>query len=120
VWLTECAPSGEGGRVAAFGLRQLDVPINVVPDAAVGWLMGQQKLDALVLRGDRVAANGDAGVLLGGLSAALLAKAAGLPVHVLAPRSAFDPLVALPVSPTPTSDVVRAELITSLVTEASN
>ncbi|MEP7360286.1 MAG: hypothetical protein ABI744_01775 [Chloroflexota bacterium] len=124
VWLTEAAPSGEGGRVAAFGLRQLDVPFNVIPDAAVGWLLDQHKVDALVLRGDRVAANGDVGVLIGGLSAALLARAADAPVVVLAPRSAFDrgapDGAALRIGTLPTNDVVRAELITSLVTQGGN
>jgi methylthioribose-1-phosphate isomerase len=112
-WVTECAPSREGGRVAAFGLRQLDVPFNVIPDTAVGWLLDQHRVDALVLRGDRVAANGDVGVLIGGLSAALLARANGVPVYVLAPQSAFDPVAALAVSATPTGDVVRADLISS-------
>jgi methylthioribose-1-phosphate isomerase len=120
VWVTECAPSGEGGRVAAFGLRQLDVPFNVVPDAAVGWLLDQHKVDALVLRGDRVAANGDVGVLIGGLAAAIVAKVNEVPVYVLAPRSAFDATESLGPSATPTSDVVRTDLITAALTEARN
>ncbi len=118
VWVTECAPSGEGGRVAAFGLRQLDVPFNVIPDAAVGWLLGQHKVDALVLRGDRAATNGDVGVLIGGLAAAVVAKFNEVPVHVLAPRSAFDATESLSVSTTPTNDVVHSGLINAVLTEA--
>jgi methylthioribose-1-phosphate isomerase len=116
VWLTEAAPSGEGHRVAAFGLRQLDVAFDLIPDAAVGWVLGQKKIDALLLRGDRVATNGDVGVLIGGLSAATLAKASGVPVYVLAPRTAFDTTAAsITVSTTPTSDIVRADLVTTVV-----
>ena len=130
-WVTEAAPGGEGSRVAAFTLRQLDLPFTVIPDAAVGWLMDQRGVDALLLRGDRIAANGDCGVLIGGLSAALVAAAAGVPVHVLAPRSAFDAGAAdgaalraeTSFAPgatrlNPQCDVVAHDLVTRLISEA--
>ncbi|MEP7159361.1 MAG: hypothetical protein ABI797_08020, partial [Chloroflexota bacterium] len=102
VWLTEAAPTGEGGRIAASQLRQLDVGHTVVPDSAVAWLLERQQIDALLLRGDRIAANGDTGVLLGGLGAARLVAAAGVPVHVLAPRVSIDAAAA-------TGDQIRAD-----------
>jgi methylthioribose-1-phosphate isomerase len=130
VWLTDVSPSGEGGRVAAFQMRQLEVPFTVIPDAAVGWLMDQQILSALLLRGDRIAANGDCSVLIGGRSAAVVAQSAGVPVVVLAPRSAFDASaadaaalradVAFAAGTTrvnPSTDVVPAALISSVVTQ---
>ncbi len=132
VWVTDAAPGGEGGRVAAFGLRQLDVPLTVIPDAAVGWLFDHRRVDALLLRGDRVCANTDCGVLIGGLSAALVAAAAGVPVHVLAPLNAVDPgaadgaairvdtsFAAGATRLNPQSDVVPAELITRIISERS-
>jgi methylthioribose-1-phosphate isomerase len=130
VWLTEAAPGGEGGRVAAFGLGQLDVPFTVIPDAAVGWLIDRHSVAALVLRGDRVAANTDCGVLVGGLTAAIVAAAADVPVIVLAPRNSFDPAAAdgaaLRAGETfapgarlnPSSDVVPHDLVRQLVSEA--
>lgn len=131
VWVTDVAPSGEGGRVAAFSLRQLDVPFTVIPDSAVGWLMDQRQVSGLLLRGDRVAANGDCGVLIGGLSAALVAAAASVPVYVLAPRSAFDQNAAdgaalragTAFAPgatriNPLSDVVPHDLVARLISEA--
>jgi len=130
VWVTDAAPGGEGGRVAAFGLRQLDVPFTVIPDTAVGWLFDHRRVDALLLRGDRVCVNRDCGVLVGGLSAALVAASAGVPVHVLAPLSAFDPAAAdraalladtsFATGATrlnPHSDVVPADLITRVISE---
>ncbi|MEP7379523.1 MAG: hypothetical protein ABI725_08195 [Chloroflexota bacterium] len=123
VWLTDAAPSGEGGRVAAYQLRQLDVPLTVIPDSALGWLFDRRGVDALVLRGDRVAANGDCGVLVGGLTAAIVAAAADVPVYVLAPGNALDPAAAdgaarrVDASFVPTSDVVPAQLITRLISE---
>lgn len=123
VWLTDAAPSGEGGRVAAYQLRQLDVPHTVIPDSALGWLFDTRRMDAVLLRGDRMAANGDCGVLVGGLSAAIVAAAADVPVHVLAPRNAFDPAAAdgaalrVDAPFVPTSDVVPAQLITGVISE---
>jgi methylthioribose-1-phosphate isomerase len=123
VWVTAAAPGGEGGRVTAFSLRQLDVPYTVIPDAAVGWLFANRHVDALLLRGDRVAENGDCGVLIGGLSAAVVAATAQAPVYVLAPRSAYEPApdgVDMRTAEAPTSDVVDAHLITRVITEAAN
>lgn len=91
VWLTEASPSGEGSRIAALQLTQLDIAHTVVPDSAVGWLFHHRRLDAAVLRGDRIAANGDAGVLVGGAAIARIAESAGVPVLVLAPSAATDP-----------------------------
>lgn len=114
VWVTDAAPSGEG-RVAAYQLGQLDLPFTVLPDSAVGWLFNSRPVDALLLRGDRVANNGDCGVLLGGVAAAVLAKAANVPVYVLAPRAAHESAATLEKSATPTADVLRSELITKVV-----
>jgi methylthioribose-1-phosphate isomerase len=76
-----------------------------------------------LLRGDRVATNGDCGVLIGGLPAALVAATADVPVYVLAPRCAYDPDAAdgaaLRTGAMPTLDVVPAHLITSLMNEAA-
>jgi methylthioribose-1-phosphate isomerase len=131
VWLTEAAPTGDGGRIAASQLRQLDVAHTVVPDSAVAWLLERQTIDALLLRGDRIAANGDTGVLVGGLGAARLAAAASVPVHVIAPRISIDPAAATgdqiradsafataAARLDPSQDVVPAELIGAFVTDA--
>jgi methylthioribose-1-phosphate isomerase len=126
-WLTEAAPGREGARVAALQMRHLDVPFTLVPDSAVGWLFDNQRVDALLLRGDRVSAKGDSGVLIGGLGAARLAADAGVPVHVLAPLASIDAAAAdgaairgLPSLAAAGSahDVVPAELITYFITEA--
>ena len=91
VWLTEAAPSGEGARIAALQLAQLDIAHTIVPDSAAGWLFDHRRLDGVLLRGDRICVNGDCGVLIGGLAVARLAAASGVPVHVLASATSFDP-----------------------------
>jgi methylthioribose-1-phosphate isomerase len=129
IWLTEAAPSGEGSRVAAFGLRQLDVPHTVVPDSALGWVFSGRHIDAVLLRGDAIAGFGDCGVLVGGLAAAAVASVAGVPVFVLAPTSAisdarygteFEHSRVTPGATrfSPTMDVVSPGLITRVISEA--
>ena len=90
VWLTDAAPSHEGSRITAMQLAQLDVPHTVIPDSASGWLLASRRLDAVVLRGDTVANNGETATLLGARAIAQLASEAGVPVHVLAPETAWD------------------------------
>ena len=69
-------------------------PHTIIPDAAVGWLLANRRIDAVLLRGDVVCANGDVGTVVGSLGIARLAAAASVPVYVLAPRSAIDPAAA--------------------------
>lgn len=90
VWVTEAAPSGEGARIWALELTQLGIPHTVIPDSAAGWLFANRRVAAVVLRGDTVVSNGETATLLGGLALAQLGADARVPVHVLAPESAWD------------------------------
>ncbi|HYI22317.1 MAG TPA: hypothetical protein VEX62_06735, partial [Candidatus Limnocylindrales bacterium] len=94
VWVTDAAPSAEGSRISSLQLAQADIPHTVIPDAAVAWVLASRRLDAVLLRGDRVCANGDTGALVGSLNVAQLAGQAGVPVNVLAPLSAVDAAAA--------------------------
>jgi methylthioribose-1-phosphate isomerase len=89
VWLTDAAPGMEG-RIAALQLMQADVPHTVISDSAVGWLLSSRRLDAALIRGDYVCANGDTSSVIGSLNVAALAGAAGVQVLVIAPKSAVD------------------------------
>jgi methylthioribose-1-phosphate isomerase len=90
VWVTEAAPSMEGTRVTALQLTQLDVPHTVIPDSAVSWLFSSREVSAALLRGDTLAANGEAVALMGSLSVAVQAREAGVDVLVLAPEAALN------------------------------
>ncbi len=120
VWLPEGGPDQEGRRITAFTLRQLDVPFTVVPDSALGWVFDGRRIDALVLRGDRVAANGDCVGPVGGLPAAVVAASAGVPAYVLAPLHAYggDPF-AISGSSNPIADVIHGTYITRVISEAA-
>ena len=135
VWVTEGAPTSEGSRITALQLTQLDLPHTVIPDSAVAWLFANRKLDAVVLRGDTVAAYGETAATLGSLAVAQLASDAGVPVDVLAPdcswdrkKSSLDELVldlrsaaelgsAGRARLTPVFDIVPARVVTAYVSE---
>jgi len=90
VWVPEAAPSMEGARLAALQLTQADIPHTILADSAAGWLLSSRHIDAALLRGDTVAANGDACGLIGSLSVARLAASVDVAVYVVAPQTSFD------------------------------
>lgn len=129
-WVTEAAPGQEGQRLSAPQLALLDVPHTVLPDSAVAWVIDHYPIDAVLLRADRVAANGDTSSVVGSLNVARLAAVSAAPVHACAPDSARDPLAAsgsqmAQAAPAlgaagvlaAETDIVPAELITSMFTE---
>jgi methylthioribose-1-phosphate isomerase len=135
VWITTASPSDEGVRVTAHTLAQHDVPHTLIPDAAVGWLLANRSLTGVIVRGDTVFENGDVLSLIGARSVAVLSRQADVPLFVLAPRAAHDSTGSLgsgerptPRSPAesggalrarlnPITDVVPAELVTTVVSE---
>jgi methylthioribose-1-phosphate isomerase len=90
VWVAAGSPGGEGTRITALQLTQLDVPHTLIPDSAIGWLFASREIGAVALRGDTVVSNGDVISVLGARGVAQLAHDSGVPVHVLAPRICWD------------------------------
>ncbi|MGI8533593.1 MAG: hypothetical protein ACR2LP_01755 [Candidatus Limnocylindrales bacterium] len=89
VWLTTGMPTMEGSRASAWELSQAGLPHTVLPDPAVAWLFANERLDAVVLGADWLAANGDAAVLTGAAAMAIIA-AAGPTEHAAAPDERPD------------------------------
>lgn len=97
-WVAAGAPTMEGARATSWELGQADLAHTVVPDAALGWLLQRQSIDAVLLGVEWLAANGDAAVLAGGTAIATLARVGrerGAPhrtqVLLCAPLSCYDP-----------------------------
>jgi methylthioribose-1-phosphate isomerase len=110
-WVTESRPGMEGARLASWELATLDIDHLVVPDTAVGALLERERIDALILAGDWIAANGDVGGLVGSRVVAGMAAMANapVPVFVVAPVATFDPATpdgtAIPVEERPGRDL---------------
>ncbi len=148
VFITEGRPFMDGARLASWELRQAGVEHKIVPDAAAAWLFGRQPVDAIVVRGEWVAANGDTAALVGSRGLAQQAAAArsdgrGPRLLVVAPAAAVDSTTAdgdaipselrpsrelvayladTPIRPSdavvPAADIIPAGLIDGLVGEA--
>ncbi|MFN8521210.1 MAG: hypothetical protein U0667_17915 [Chloroflexota bacterium] len=97
IWVTETRPLMDGARLASWELATLGIEHTVLPDAAVGALFERERIDAVLLGGEWVAANGDVGAISGSrVVAGMAATASGgpVPVFVVAPIATFDPLTA--------------------------
>ena len=96
VFVAEGRPRLEGARLAAWELRLAGIEHTIVADAAVGWLMATEPLDAVLMGADWIAADGD---LVAGIGARPVAELAALglggggptPVYVLAPSVTVAP-----------------------------
>ncbi len=140
---TESRPLLQGARLTAYELDRLDIPYQLIVDAAAAGLMARGEIDAVIVGCDRVAANGDVANKVGTYGLALAARAAGIPFIVAGPTSTIDTgcpngaaitieerdpdevrsaagvLLTLPDRPArnPAFDVTPAALVSALVTE---
>jgi methylthioribose-1-phosphate isomerase len=139
VYATETRPLRQGARLTAFELAAADIPVTVLADGAAAALLAQGLARAVLVGADRVAANGDVANKIGTFAIALAARAADVPLYVLAPWSTVDPTTPtgarIPIehrdaaevlgdSPAagarawnPAFDVTPAALITAIVTD---
>ena len=86
----ETRPFLQGARLTAWELKKDRIPVTVITDNMAGFMMQQNRIDAIVVGADRIAANGDAANKIGTYSLAILAKAHKIPFYVAAPLSTID------------------------------
>jgi methylthioribose-1-phosphate isomerase len=80
---TETRPYLQGTRLTAWELAEAGVSVSLVPDCATAQLMNRGEVNAVVVGCDRCAQNGDVINKVGTYPLALMAKAYGIPFHVL-------------------------------------
>lgn len=90
VVVDETRPFLQGARLTAWELRKDKVPVTLITDSMVGYLMQHGKVDAVVVGCDRVAANGDVANKIGTYGIAVLAKRHNVPFYVACPTSSID------------------------------
>ncbi|CAN5334906.1 S-methyl-5-thioribose-1-phosphate isomerase [soil metagenome] len=91
VYADETRPLLQGSRITAYEMQQLNVPITVLCDNMAAVLMSQEKIDAVIVGADRIAANGDVANKIGTHGLAIFARHFGVPFFVAAPTSTIDP-----------------------------
>ena len=87
---TETRPFLQGARLTAWELDRDGIPVSLITDNMVGYMMGQGKIDSVVTGADRIAANGDVANKIGTYTISVLAKSHGIPFYVAAPISTID------------------------------
>ena len=102
VFADETRPFLQGARLTAWELMKDGIPTTVIADNMAGAMMSQDKIKAVVVGADRIAANGDVANKIGTYSVAVLAKEHGIPFYVAAPWSTVD-------MNTPTGDQIPIE-----------
>jgi methylthioribose-1-phosphate isomerase len=90
VLVDETRPYLQGARLTAWELAQENIPYELITDNMAGHLMKTEKIAAVIVGADRIAANGDTANKIGTYSLAILAKYHNIPFYVVAPWSTVD------------------------------
>jgi methylthioribose-1-phosphate isomerase len=139
----ETRPFLQGARLTAWEMVQEKIPVTLITDNMVGFMMSRGEVDAVVVGTDRVAANGDVANKIGTYMVAVLAQRHHIPFYVACPLSTIDMSIAsgvdIPIEErhadevkgfrdfhwaapgvqirNPAFDITPAELVTALITE---
>ncbi|EPG74779.1 S-methyl-5-thioribose-1-phosphate isomerase [Leptospira fainei serovar Hurstbridge str. BUT 6] len=90
VYADETRPYLQGARLTAWELLEEGIDSYLITDSMAGWLMATQKINAVIVGVDRVAANGDSANKIGTYPLAIVAKAHGVPFYIAATEKSFD------------------------------
>ncbi len=90
VYADETRPYMQGSRLTAYELGKEGIPYKIVVEGAASYVLSHQKVDAIFVGADRIAANGDTANKVGTATLAIVAKHYGVPFYVVAPLSSFD------------------------------
>lgn len=86
---TETRPKLQGARLTAYELKRDGIPVTLITDNMVGFVMAKKRVNLVVVGADRIVR--DAVInKIGTYSIAVLAKGHGVPFYVAAPMSTMD------------------------------
>ena len=86
---TETRPKLQGARLTAYELQRDGIPVTLITDNMVGYVMYRKMVNKVIVGADRVVR--DAVInKIGTFTIAVLAKEHGIPFYVAAPKSTFD------------------------------
>jgi methylthioribose-1-phosphate isomerase len=89
VFATETRPKLQGARLTAYELKQCGIPVTLIADSMVGYVMQKQLVNKVIVGADRIVK--DAVInKIGTFTIAVLAKEHKIPFYVAAPTSTFD------------------------------
>jgi methylthioribose-1-phosphate isomerase len=86
---TETRPKLQGARLTAYELQQDGIPVTLITDGMVGYVMQKRLVDRVIVGADRIVR--DAVInKIGTFGVAVLAHEHNIPFYVAAPTSTFD------------------------------
>ncbi|WP_232452910.1 S-methyl-5-thioribose-1-phosphate isomerase [Methanopyrus sp. KOL6] len=88
---TETRPVQQGARLTCWELSKDGIPVKLIADTAVGYVMSKGKVDAIIVGADRIALDGSVANKIGTYQIAVLADRHDVPFYVAAPTSTIDP-----------------------------
>lgn len=91
VYACETRPYLQGSRLTLWELMEAGVPCTLITDNMAAHLMATERLDAVLVGADRIAANADTANKIGTYGLAILARHHGVPFYVAAPSTSVDP-----------------------------
>jgi methylthioribose-1-phosphate isomerase len=86
---TETRPRLQGAKLTVYELLRDGIPVTLVVDGAVGYVMRRGMIQAAIVGADRITADSVANKI-GTYQVALAAQANNVPFYVAAPTSTFD------------------------------
>lgn len=86
----ETRPYLQGARLTVWELQKDGIPVKLVTDNSVGYLMSKGMINGVIVGADRIVQNGDTANKIGTYSIAVLADYHQIPFYVAAPISTFD------------------------------
>ncbi len=90
VIVDETRPYLQGARLTAWELAQDKIPYQLITDNMAAHIMKTEKVDAVIVGSDRIAANGDLANKIGTYNLAVLCSYHKIPFYAAAPISTCD------------------------------
>jgi len=89
VFVTETRPKLQGARLTTYELQRDGIPVTLITDGMVGYVMSKQLISKVIVGADRIVQ--DAVInKIGTYTIAVIAHKHGVPFYVAAPTSTFD------------------------------
>lgn len=86
----ETRPWLQGARLTVYELMMEGIPVKLIADTAVGYVMYRGLVNSVFVGADRVLRDGHVFNKVGTFNQAVVAHELGLPFYVVAPSSSFD------------------------------
>lgn len=86
----ETRPRLQGASLTTFELYNAGIDVTLICDNMAAVVMAKNKINAVIVGCDRVAANGDTANKIGTFNVSILAKYFGIPMYIAAPTPTID------------------------------